>query len=160
MTILERLLKYLDDNRVPYLHTVHEPVYTARELAAVEHVPPRDVAKVVVFHSERGYAMAVLPADKLLDLKELRSTLVLSHVRLANEQELAELFPDCELGAMPPFGNLFGLRVYVDQDLNAENLIAFNGGTHDDVIEIHYRDFERLVNPRVMPLARWAYAWK
>ena len=102
MTILKQILKYLDDNGVIYLHTIHEPAYTARDVAAVEHLPTRDVAKVVVFHSERGYGMAVLPADRLLDLKHLRSTLVLAHLRLATEEELALLFPDCELGAMPP----------------------------------------------------------
>ena len=158
MTILKQILKYLDDNGVLYLHTIHEPAYTARDVAAVEHLPLRDVAKVVVFHSERGYGMAVLPADRLLDLRQLRSTLVFDHLRLATEEELAVLFPDGELGAMPPFGNLYGLRVYVDQDLADDYLIAFNAGTHRDVVEMHYKDFDRLVKPRVVHLARPAFA--
>ena len=150
MRILKQILKYLDDNGILYLHTIHEPAYTARDVAAVEHLPLRDVAKVVVFHSERGYGMAVLPADRLLDLKQLRSTLVLDHLRLATEEELAVLFPEGELGAMPPFGNLYGMDVYVAPELTEEEEIAFNAGSHTELIKMDYQDFERLVKPKVM----------
>jgi Ala-tRNA(Pro) deacylase len=160
MPMLERVLKFLNANRIEYLHTIHEPVFTARELASVEHLPLRDVAKVVVFWSERGCALAVIPADMFLDLDQVRSILGLSDVSLATESDLGRLFPDSELGAMAPLGNLFELPVFVDEKLAAENVIAFNAGTHRDVVQMHFRDFERLVKPRVVSLGRLARAKK
>jgi Ala-tRNA(Pro) deacylase len=156
--MLERILKFLNANQVEYLHTIHEPVFTARELASVEHLPLRDVAKVVVFWSERGCALAVIPADMLLDLDQVRSTLCLSDVSLATETDLGRLFPDSELGAMAPLGNLCGLPVFVDEKLAAENVIAFNAGTHRDIVQMHFRDFERLVKPRIVRFGRRAMA--
>jgi Ala-tRNA(Pro) deacylase len=137
---------------------VHPLAYTAREVASAEHVPAREVAKTVVFLSENGYGMAVLPADSVVDLEQLRLDLGLSRLRLATEGELAELFPPCELGAMPPFGNLFDLPVYVDSRMAGEDMITFNAGTHRDVIHMHFRDFERLVNPAIVPFSRRAGA--
>jgi Ala-tRNA(Pro) deacylase len=157
MTMLKRVLKFLNDNQIEYLHTVHEPVFTAR-LASVEHLRLRDVAKVVVFWSGRGYAMAVIPGDTLLDFEQVRSILGLHDASLATEADLGELFPDSELGAMAPFGNLFGLPVYVDEKLAAENIIAFNAGTHRDVVQMHFRDFERPVKPRIVCFGRLAMA--
>lgn len=154
MPMLERVLRFLNHNQVEYLHTMHEPVFTASELASVEHLNPRDVAKVVVFWSERGCALAVIPADMLLDLDQVRSALGCSDVSLATEADLGRLFPDSELGAMAPLGNLYGLPVFVDERLAAENVIAFNAGTHRDVVQMHFRDFERLVKPRVVSLGR------
>lgn len=153
MPMLARVLDYLKVNGVPFLHTVHEAVYTARDLAAVEHLPLREVAKVVVFRSEYGFSMAVVPADRLVDLEQLRSALMFSHVRLATEEELFKLFPNCELGAMPPLGNLVGMDVYMDQELSCESFIAFNAGTHRDVIEVHLSDYRKLVDPIILPLA-------
>ena len=158
MPILRKLQDFLEQNRVDYTHTVHPLAYTAREVAAAEHVPAREVAKAVVFLDEHGYGMAVLPADTVVDLEQLRLDLGLSRLRLATEAELADLFPPCELGAMPPFGNLFGLPVYVDSRLAGEDMIAFNAGTHRDVIHMHFRDFERLVQPSVVAFARRAGA--
>ena len=154
MTILAKLCDFLDQNHIDYTHTVHPPAYTAREVAAAEHIPAREVAKTVVLLSEQGYGMAVLPADSVVDLEELRQDLGMSRLRLAAEAELAELFPAGELGAMPPFGNLFGFPVYADSRMAGEDVIAFNAGTHRDVIHMHFRDFERLVHPRVVPFAR------
>jgi Ala-tRNA(Pro) deacylase len=154
MPMLERVLKFLNHNQVEYLHTIHEPVFTASELASVEHLRPQGVAKVVVFWSERGCAMAVIPADMLLNLDQVRSALGLSDVSLATKADLGRLFPDSELGAMAPLGNLYGLPVFVDEKLAAENVIAFNAGTHRDVVKMHFRDFERLVKPRVVCLGR------
>ena len=147
MPILSKLKEFLEQNKVEYTHTVHPLAYTAREVATVEHVPAREVAKTVVFLSEQGYGMAVLPADSVVDLEQLRLDLGLNRLRLATEGELGELFPPCELGAMPPTGNLWGLPVYVDSRMGAEDMITFNAGTHRDVIHMHFRDFERLVNP-------------
>jgi Ala-tRNA(Pro) deacylase len=154
MPILRKLSEFLDQNQVEYTHTIHPLAYTAREVAAAEHVPVREVAKTVVFLGEQGFGMAVLPADSIVDLEQLRLDLGLSRLRLATEAELADLFPPCELGAMPPFGNLFGLPVYVDSRLAGEDMITFNAGTHRDVIHLHFRDFERLVGPSIVPFAR------
>jgi Ala-tRNA(Pro) deacylase len=154
MPILTKLREFLDQNQVDYTHTVHSLAYTAREVASAEHVPVREMAKTVIFLSEQGYGMAVLPADSVVDLEQLRLDLGLSRLRLATEAELGELFPTCELGAMPPFGNLFSLPVYVDSRLAGEDTITFNAGTHRDVIHLHFRDFERLVNPAILSFAR------
>lgn len=154
MPILTKLREFLDQNEAAYTHTVHPLAYTAKEVAWAEHVPAREVAKTVVFLGEHGYGMAVLTADSVVDLEQLRQDLGLARLRLATEAELAELFPSCELGAMPPFGNLFGLPVYVDDRLAGQELITFNAGTHRDVVHMRFRDFDRLVNPAIVTFAR------
>lgn len=154
MPILTKLREFLDQNHAEYTHTVHPLAYTAREVASAEHTPAREVAKTVVYLSEQGYGMTVLAADAVVDLEELRLDLGMSRLRLATEAELAELFPGCELGAMPPFGNLFGMPVYADSRLAGEDVMLFNAGTHRDVIRMKVRDFERLVNPAVISFAR------
>jgi Ala-tRNA(Pro) deacylase len=154
MPILTKLREFLDENNTGYTHTVHPLAYTAKEVASAEHVPVREVAKTVVFLSEHGYGLAVLTADSVVDLEQLRQDLGLARLRLATEAELSELFPSCELGAMPPFGNLFGLPVYADARLAGEDMITFNAGTHRDVIHMHFRDFNALVNPAIVPFAR------
>lgn len=154
MPMLQKILLYLDENKVQYQRHSHPTAYTAKEVASVEHVPAHRIAKAVVFFSEKGYAMAVLPGDCLLDLHGLQAVLGVSRLRLATESELADLFPDCELGAMGPFGNLCGVPVYVDESLAAEETIAFNAGTHRDVIHIRFDDFKRLVNPAMASLVR------
>lgn len=158
MPLLEKLLAFLDENKIEYTRHSHPTAYTAREVASVEHVPAHKVAKTVVFFSENGYGMAVLPADSMVDLQGLRSVLGVARLRLATESELGDLFPDCELGAMPPFGNLFELPVFVDGELTSEQRIAFNAGTHRDVVHMQYRDFERLVKPKIISLGRHAAA--
>ncbi len=156
MAALRKLIEFLDQNHIDYTHTEHPLAYTAREVASAEHVPAREVAKTVVFLSELGYGMAVLPADTVVNLEELRQDLGLTRLRLATEAELGELFASCELGAMPPFGNLFGLPVYVDGRMATEDMITFNAGTHRDVIHMHFNDFQTLVNPAIIPFARRA----
>jgi Ala-tRNA(Pro) deacylase len=154
MPMLSRLQDFLNRNHVSYGHTVHSPTYTARQLARAEHVPPKEVAKAVVFFSEEGYGMAVLPADCSADLRELRELLGLSCLRLATEEELSALFPDSEQGAEPPFGNLYSLPVYVDDKLCDEDVIAFNAGTHRDAAYMLFRDFIRVVQPEIVPFSR------
>jgi Ala-tRNA(Pro) deacylase len=158
MALLERLLDFLAQSQVAYTHHVHPTAFTAREVASIEHLPPYDFAKTIVFHGDAGYGMAVVPADRKLDLQELRALLGLNRVRLATEAELASLFCDCELGAMPPFGNLCGMRVYVDARLASEDHIGFNAGTHRDVILMKFRDYERIVGPSIVHMARSAAA--
>ncbi len=154
MALLERMRVFLDQNHVAYTQTAHPLAYTAREVAAAEHLPAREVAKTVVFMGDNGYRMAVLPANRLVDFQELRTVLGFTHARLATEQELAQLFPDCELGAMPPFGNLYGVPVYVDSALLDDETITFNAGSHREVVHMKISDYKRLVEPGVVSLSR------
>jgi Ala-tRNA(Pro) deacylase len=153
MPMLDKLLRFLDENQVQYTRHSHPTAYTAREVASVEHIPAHRIAKTIVFLTENGYAMAVLPGDYMLDMQGLRTFLGASRLRLATESELSELFPECELGAMGPFGNLCGLPVYVDSGLAAEQMIAFNAGTHRDVIHMRFDDFRRLAQPKIVDLS-------
>ena len=154
MPMLEKLMLFLDENQVKYTRHGHPTAYTAREVAAMEHVPAHKVAKTVVFFSENGYGMAVLPGDSRLDLEGLRALLGVSRLRLAAESELNGLFPECELGAMAPFGNLIGIPVFVDGSLASEETIAFNADTHRDVIHMRFEDYQRLVGPSIVTMSR------
>jgi len=158
MAILPKLRDLLDQHRVEYTHHVHPLVYTAKELASAEHLPEHEVVKTVVFLGDNGFGMAVLCADCMVDLFELRSALGLTRLRLATETELADLFPECELGAMPPFGNLFGMAVFVDSRVAGEEYIAFNAGTHRDVVILRFKDYRSLANPEIIHFARFATA--
>ena len=147
MTTLQRTLEYLDRNDIDYVHSTHPIAYTAREVATVEHMPPHKIAKTVLFLCEQGYGMVVVPADTFVNFETLREEMGVDTVRLATEQELGQLFPESELGAMPPFGELFGLTVYFDSRLVDEKFIGFNGGTHRDLIHMRVADFLRLAQP-------------
>ena len=160
MPLLEKLRVFLEQNRAEYSHTVHAIAYTAHEVALAEHLPPREVAKTVVVHSDDGYHMLIVPATKLVDFQEVRLALGLSHARMVPETELNGLFPDCELGAMPPMGNLYGMPVYLDSDLAGEDMITFNGGTHRDVVHMRISEFRRLVKPTIVSLARETVGWR
>jgi Ala-tRNA(Pro) deacylase len=144
------LKAYLDKQQVKYVSIQHSTAFTAPEVAASAHVSGRDFAKTVIVMIEDEMAMIALPANRLLVLSELRDLLDSSHVRLAAEAEYKDVFPDCEVGAMPPFGNLYGLPTYVTANLADESEIAFNAGTHTEVIKMAYVDFERLVKPTVL----------
>jgi len=158
MPMLQRLRTFLDEQGVQYTQHAHPTAFTAREVASAEHIPAHRIAKTIVFFSENGYGMAVLPGDEMVDLQHVRAMLGVSRLRLATESELSELFPDCELGAMPPFGNLCGLPVFVEGGMATEETIAFNAGTHRDVIHLRFQDFERLVKPKIVTLSRHAVA--
>lgn len=155
MNTKERLFQFLDNQGCEYQHDQHPITFTARETAAADHVPARSFAKTLVVSHENGFSMVLVPANYQLDLSELRHSLGVTHLRLATEHELAELFPECELGAMPPFGNgtLFDLPVYADDLLMGEEIIAFNAGTHRDVVRMRTGDFKRLVSPMVLAVA-------
>lgn len=152
--IAPRLQQYLAQNHTSYMHTVHRTAFTARSAAHEDHVPTKCMAKSVVFVADGYFGMAVLPANTHADMHMLRDSLGAETVRLASEEELANLFPDLEVGAMPPFGNLYSVPVYVDERLASQETIAFNAGTHRDLIHMRYRDFERLVDPLVVVFAR------
>ena len=151
--ILTKLETLLDVNGIHYTHTIHKPAFTAREVAKAEGVPVGHIAKCIVFFGEDGYGMAVVPGDRKVDLHELRERLNQPHIRLAAEDELRKLFPDSEPGAMPPFGNHIRVPVFVDIHLAAQETIAFNAGTHRDVIHMKFRDFERLSGATILPCA-------
>jgi Ala-tRNA(Pro) deacylase len=154
MAIPARLEEYLAAQGVPYTRRTHPLAFTAQEVAQAEHVSGRMVAKTVVLLADGAFMIAVLSADAVVDLQELRHELGVTHLRLATEQEIADLFPDCELGAMPPFGNLYGMPVYVESSLSLQPEIAFNAGTHREVIHMKFADFRRLVEPIILPFGR------
>ena len=154
MPLLERLREFLQAKQADYTHSIHKTAYTAHEVASAEHLPPAEVAKTVVVHTDVGYVMLVIPSNKLVDFQEVRREPGFKLLRMATEHELSKLFPDCELGAMPPVGPLYTLPVYLDESLADELLMAFNGGTHPDVIHMKTAEFQRLVHPVVVPLTR------
>ncbi len=153
MTCRERLERWFRDERVTFEVRRHPEAYTAQRLAALEHVSGYWVAKVVMAVSDGMLVMLVLPAPCRVDLVRLKEALGAGAVRLAREEEFAHLFPDCEIGAMPPFGNLYGVPVYVDAALARDAFIVFNAGTHRETMTIAYADFERLAHPRVADFA-------
>ena len=154
MPILPKLQEFLDRNGVRYTHTVHPLAYSARAVAQAEHLLPHEVAKVVVVVADGEYRMAVLPASRLIDFPEVRAMLDSPTARLATEEELGRVFPDCELGAMPPFGNLYQMKVLMDATLLADEKIAFNAGTHRDVVHMLVEDFCRMVKPEIVSVGR------
>ncbi len=144
---LERIKALLDKEKIPYRLVSHPEAYSALRVAESIHVPGREVAKVVIVRATAEYGMVVLPAHRDLDLARLAHAIGAENVSLVEEQELKEIFPDCEVGAMPPFGNLYELPVYVDQSLAEEPVIFFPAGSHHEVIEMRYEDFDRIVHP-------------
>jgi Ala-tRNA(Pro) deacylase len=148
------LLKtFLDENQIPYSVMTHTTAYTAQGAAATMQISGKELAKTVVLWAGEEMILAVLPGPNHVRLEKLGTELGKS-VRLATEQEFSSLFPDCELGAMPPFGSLYNLPVYVDESLAADEAIVFNAGTHRDAIRIRYDDFVRLAKPRVCSFAQ------
>lgn len=152
MSMSARLKSFLDENKVQYTLMSHSPAYTAQAAAATLHVPGKELAKTVVLRAGEEALLAVLPASFHVDLKKLGGVAGKT-VRLATEQEFGDLFPDCELGAMPPFGSLYNLRVFVDESLAADEEIVFNAGTHRDAIRMRFADFARLAKPTMTSLA-------
>jgi len=154
--VCDKLKKYLDVEGVKYEVVRHSETFTAQELAAALHVRGRMLVKVVVLKTEQGYIMAALPADRRVDIAALRSELGMKLAALASEDEFKRLFQDCEPGAMPPFGNLYGLKVYVDKSLTLDTDIYFPAGNHYEVVKMNYADFERLVKPGYFEASRKA----
>lgn len=148
MSVSARLKSYLDENRIQYTTISHSPAYTAQGAAATLHVPGKELAKSVVINAGGRFMMAVLPASQHVDLKRLGELLGTPAV-VATEVEFIGLFPDCEPGAMPPFGHLYNLPVYVEETLSKDEEIVFNAGTHRDAIRMKYADFVRLAQPIV-----------
>lgn len=147
---VKKLKEFLDANQVKYLTITHSKAYTAQEVAASAHVPGKALAKVVIVELDGEMAMAVLPANRKIVLQELREITGSDQVRFVAEEKFKDRFPDCEIGAMPPFGNLYGMKVYAAESLAESYEIAFNAGSHEEIIKLCYHDFERLAQPCVM----------
>ncbi len=145
-----RLRAFLDSNNVAYTTMPHAVAYTAKEIAALTHISHNELAKTVIVKVGGTMAMAVLPASYDIDLFSLRAAIGAKSVTLAKESEFKDRFPECDIGAMPPFGNLYGMAVYVDESLIKDKEIAFNAGSHDEVLQVSYADFARLVKPTVL----------
>ena len=147
---MRTLAKFLDENKIRYVRISHSPAYTAQEIAASAHIPGREVAKTVMVKIEGNMQMVVTCASCQIDLGELARAVGAQKVELATEDEFRGLFPECELGAMPPFGNLFDMQVFVTEELAEDDEIAFNAGSHTELVRMSYRDFARLVEPTVL----------
>ena len=147
---VKQLKEFLDREKVKYVSIIHSTAYTAQEVAASAHITGKELAKTVIVELDGEMAMAVLPANRKIVLQDLREVTGSDEVKFASEEEFRERFPGCETGAMPPFGNLYGMDVYVAEGLSNQDEIAFNAGSHTEVMRMAYSDFERLVRPKVM----------
>lgn len=146
----EKLTEYFESHDVQYKLIEHEPVYTAQETAASARISGKELAKTVMVKVDGKLAMAVLPASQRVNFSAFKDATGASEVLLASEKEFKDAFPDCELGAMPPFGNLYGMQVYVDESLSEELVVAFCAGTHSELVQISFQDFERLAQPVII----------
>lgn len=149
MAISTKVKSYLEQEHVVYQILEHSLAFTAMEIAGAQHVPGKQFIKAVIVKADGQYIMCVLSSTHRIDFDRLKKLTASQEIYLAKESETADLFPDFELGAEPPFGQLYGLKVYVDEEVPENDEIIFNAGTHTDSVKIKYRDFKRLVNPIV-----------
>ena len=153
---IAKLKNYLDRNGVDYRLIAHERAFTAQEIAERSHITGHEIAKTVIVKIDGTLAMAVLPASEVIDLEQLAAMVGATLVELADECEFERFFNECEVGAMPPFGNLFGMKVFVDPELALDEKIAFNAGNHAELIQLRYKDFEELVQPIMLEFGVFA----
>ena len=149
---LSRLTEYLDSHGKKYIVVKHSKAFTAQEVAASAHVPGKEMAKTVMIKVDGDLKMVVLPATHSVDFEQVKEALKAKEVNLASEDEFESLFPDCELGAMPPFGNLYDIETIVAESLTDDEEIAFNAGTHKELLKLAYRDYEELVELKILPM--------
>ena len=147
------LKNFLDNNEIKYVSIMHSLAFTAVDIAKSAHIPSREMAKTVIIKTSGELAMAVVPANYKVNLNLLQQALESAKIELATEQEFPSRFPDCEVGAMPPFGNLYDMDVYVAESLTEDARIAFNAGSHSEIIQMDYEDFERMVKPKFIVLS-------
>jgi Ala-tRNA(Pro) deacylase len=145
----KKLKEFLDSNNIKYITIGHSPAYTAQEIAASAHISGKELAKTVMVKIDRKMAMTVLPASHKVDFNLLKKATGAEEVELAGEQEFENMFPGCDIGAMPPFGNLYRMDVYVAERLTEDKEIAFNAGSHTELLKLEYKDYEKLVKPKV-----------
>lgn len=146
----KKIKDFLDANAVKYVSIVHSVAYTAQEIAASAHIKGKSLAKTVILKIDGEITMAVLPANYKIDFDLIKEAFGSKDVRLSNEQEFKDKFPGCEVGAMPPFGNLYEVDTYVAASLIEDKEIAFNAGTHTELIKMQYKDYKKLVKPKVI----------
>lgn len=147
---VKRLKDFLDNNHIKYVLIAHSRAIPAQEVAESAHISGQQLAKAVIVKLDGKLAMVVLPATLKVDLGNLKKLTGVNNVEMATESEFNSLFPDCEVGAMPPFGNLFGIEVYMDNKLSKEKEIAFNAGSHSECMKLAFSDYAKLVNPKIM----------
>jgi Ala-tRNA(Pro) deacylase len=155
---LTKLREFLDSHNIKYMVLSHSVAYTAQGIAALMHLSGKKLAKTVMVRIDGKLAMAVVPASYHVDLELLRTAAGAQTIEIATEQEFKNAFPDCETGAMPPFGNLYGMDVYADPSLGEGEEITFNAGTHRELVRMAWADMVRLVNPKVVNLTHRAVA--
>jgi Ala-tRNA(Pro) deacylase len=143
------LKSFLSKNKIKFKTQKHQKAYTAQEIAASEHVPGKQLAKCVLVNTDKGFCLAVLPAIHLIDLSKLKKLAKAKKISIANESDIKKTFPGIEVGAMPPFGNLYKVDVISEKSLSDSKEIVCNAGTHTETMSIAYKDFERVVKPKI-----------
>lgn len=150
--MVRKLKEVLDQAKIPYEVYNHPRAFTTQEIAATQHITGRAMAKVVILKVDGSFVMVVLPSNRMVSFAHVKTGLGAKKVALTTEEQFAALFPECEIGAMPPFGNLFGLPVYLDPALERYDSIYFNAGNHLQTVKMKYEDFKRLVKPEIVTL--------
>lgn len=150
---VSKLKELLDSQNIKYVLISHSPAFTAQEIAASAHIPGKELAKTVMVKIDGIIKMIVLPGSYKINFDLLKQATGAKNIELAAEEEFEKLFPECELGAMPPFGELYGLEVIVEKKLSQDINIAFNAGSHRELIKMAYIDFEKLVKPKIMEIS-------
>ena len=150
---VKKLKEFLDSHKVKYVSMTHSPAFTSQEIAAAAHVSGKQLAKTVIVKIDGRLAMVVISANDQVNFTKLKDATAEKKVDLAHESEFKDIFSGCEVGAMPPFGNLYDMPVFISNELGQQNLILFNAGSHSELIQMVYRDFERLVKPKVIAFA-------
>ncbi len=151
---VKKLMTYLNQNHIWYQVIKHPQAYTARQTASLAHVRSKEMAKSVVMKLDGDPVLVVLPAHYKVDFRRIKQITGAKDVELAREEEMEDFFPDCNTGAMPPFGNLYHMNVYADKDLTEDDDIAFNAGSHRELLKMHFRDYTRLVHPKIYDIHR------
>jgi len=147
---IRKLKEFLDSHEVEYITISHSKAFTAQKIASSAHIPGKELAKTVMVIIDGKMAMTVLPASYRVDFNLLKEVTGAKKINLSTEEEFRDIFPQCDIGAMPPFGNLYGMDVFVAQSLAEDEEFAFNAGFHTELIRMSYKDFERLVKPKVL----------
>ncbi len=151
---VEKLKNFLDEHKVKYVSIKHSEAFTAQEIAASAHIPGKELAKTVMVEIDGKMAMAVVPASYHVDFRLFEKESGAERVSLATEESFKKMFPDCEPGAMPPFGNLYDMDVYVAKSLTDDEKIFFNAGNHTELIKLSYEDYQELVNPKILQFSQ------
>ena len=150
---VNRLISFLESNQVKYLTIDHSPAYTAMEIAELAHISGREMVKSVIFNTDKGYCMAVVPSDYWVSCESLKDITNSTYVELAREDNFKSMFPGCAPGSMPPFGHLFDMDVYMDEKILEDKTIAFSAGSHSQVIQMSLGDYVELANPAIVSLS-------